>query len=101
MKIAELLRTIADIVDAENSKQDISIMTINEIPTAEETSNHDIDQIAKLAGIAKASTNPEVHVFPLSSAFPAGDDFHFSKKPSDMRSDSVSLYPSFTAMPKE
>lgn len=99
MKIAELLRTIADIVDSENTHSE-PVTVISTLPEQEKEIN-DIEQMARLAGVAKATTQPDVHVFPLSSAFPAGDDFHYSKNPADMRSDSVSLYPAYTAQPKE
>jgi len=99
MKIAELLRTIADLVDSESTDTS-SIEIISDIPEPDKQ-HSDIDQMMKLAGVAKATTEPDIHVFPLSSAFPAGDDFHYSKNPADMRSDSISLYPGYSARPKE
>lgn len=103
MKIAELLRTIADIVDAEQANGSTETISTTEIippsriNAPEEKNQLDLEQIMKLAGVARATTAPEVHVFPLTSAFPAGDDFHYSKNPADMRSDSVSLYPGYGA----
>ena len=101
MKIAELLRTIADIIDDEKNSKPAELITIQNMSPVEEKSSSDLDQIVKLAGVAKATTEPDIHIFPLSSAFPAGDDFHYSKNPADMRSDSVSLYPGYSARPKE
>ena len=105
MKIAELLRTIADIVDSEQPDQQNTlssdVVSITDVTPEQEQSQLDLAEIMKLAGVAKATTEPDIHIFPLSSAFPAGDDFHYSKNPADMRSDSVSLYPAYTAQPKE
>jgi hypothetical protein len=102
MKISEILRTLADLTATiENSQKEseASVVTQGQLHQ-----DHEVDQvndILKLSGVARASTTPDEHYFPLSSAFPAGDDFHHSKNPADMRSDSVSLYPSFSARPKE
>lgn len=88
MKIAELLKTFDELTGS-----------TPDTPSHETLTKHDddVDAILVLSGIGKASTEPDEHYFPLSSAYPAGDDVHHSKNPSDMRSDSVSLYPGYGA----
>lgn len=85
MKIAELLKTFND------------LMSTSEPPEEKSIDRDDMPDILILSGIGKATTQPDEHYFPLSSAYPAGDDVHHSKNPSDMRSDSVSLYPGYGA----
>jgi len=86
MKIAELLKTFDELSSLEPSeKKDIH------------SDDGDVTDILVLSGIGKANTQPDEHYFPLSSAYPAGDDIHHSKNPADMRSDSVSLYPGYGA----
>lgn len=85
MKIAELLKTFNDLMSTSEPSEEKSI------------DKDDMPDILILSGIGKATTQPDEHYFPLSSAYPAGDDVHHSKNPSDMRSDSVSLYPGYGA----
>ena len=89
MKIAELLKTFDELTGSTPDTSTSSLDTSDK--------NDDVDAILVLSGIGKASTEPDEHYFPLSSAYPAGDDVHHSKNPSDMRSDSVSLYPGYGA----
>ena len=98
MKISEILKTLADLTAALETSQEQEVVQVLPDRDAE------VDQVSdilKLSGVAKASTTPDEHYFPLSSAFPAGDDLHQMKNPADMRSDSISLYPAFSARPKE
>lgn len=90
MKVAEILRAIADIIDAAQGPE-------TDVVAVAEPQDTSVDQIAKLAGISQANTTPEETVFPLDAAFPSGDDMHSSKNPSDIRADSVSMYPGYGA----
>lgn len=56
-------------------------------------------QIAGLIGQGNVdySNSPEEKYAGVDAVTAAGDDVHKSKHPSDMRSDSVSLYPGFGA----
>lgn len=89
MKIAELLNTFDELVGSEVNKT-----SIKQEP---EEDDSEVNDIKILSGVGKATTRPDEHYFPLSSAYPAGDDVHYSKNPSDIRSDSVSLYPGYGA----
>jgi hypothetical protein len=102
MKVSEILRAIADIADAvEQPEEVVAVSIIPDESAIEQKQTNDIDILSKLAGLSKANTTPEEHYFPFSSASPAGDDLHHSKNPADMRSDSISLYPNYSASPKE
>jgi hypothetical protein len=87
MKISELLKTFDELSALEPTKK-------KDIPSDVDDGGTDI---LVLSGIGKANTQLDEHYFPLSSAYPAGDDIHHSKNPADMRSDSVSLYPGYGA----
>lgn len=93
MKVAEILRSIADIIDLAQ-EQETEVATI---ATVAEPEDNSVAQITKLAGITTANTTPEETVFPMSAAYPAGTDMHYSKNPSDIRADSVSMYPGYGA----
>lgn len=99
MKISEILKKLADLVDTLEQDDTLSQELI--VKPEEEQTVDTVQDILKLAGVTQASTTPEEHYFPLTSAYPAGDDMHHSKNPADMRSDSISLYPAYSAKPKE
>ena len=95
MKVAEILRAVADIIDLAQpeSQQEEPVVQVVDV----DQQDQEIDQLAKLAGITQASTTPAEEVFPVSASFPAGNDMHYSKNPADIRSDSVSQYPGYGA----
>jgi hypothetical protein len=93
MKVAEILRTIANIIDLAQ-EQEPAATIVEPVVEPEDTT---VTQITKLAGITTANTTPEEQVFPLVAAFPSGTDMHASKNPSDIRADSVSMYPGYGA----
>ncbi len=106
MKITDIIRGILDLADtslniqtqSDSLPSDIEIDT--NLVDVDQTDSSEIDEIAKLAGVSRASTTPSEIVFPLSSAYPAGDDVHQSKNPADIRSDSFSMYPGYQAEKK-
>ena len=95
MKVAEILRAVADIIDLAQPDAEQEQPVVQAVDVDQQ--DQEIDQLAKLAGITQASTTPAEEVFPVSASFPAGTDMHRSKNPADMRSDSVSLYPGYGA----
>ena len=95
MKVAEILRAVADIIDLAQPDAEQEQPVVAVVDNSQE--DQEIDQLAKLAGITQASTTPAEEVFPVSASFPAGNDMHYSKNPADMRTDSVSLYPGYGA----
>ena len=95
MKVAEILRAVADIIDLAQPDAEQEQPVVAVVDNSQE--DQEIDQLAKLAGITQASTTPAEEVFPVSASFPAGNDMHYSKNPADMRTDSISLYPGYGA----
>lgn len=93
MKVAEILRAIADIIDAAQETETDATALVTAVEPVDTT----VAQITKLAGITTASTTPDEVVFPMDSAFPSGTDMHYSKNPSDIRADSISMYPNYQA----
>ena len=95
MKVAEILRAIATIVDAvEQPEQTPEVQP--DVEVVELDVDNELDQIKQLAGM-NCTTEPNEHVFPLSAAFPAGDDVHQSKNPADIRTNAPSMYPGYQA----
>ena len=99
MKIAELLRTIADIVDSESTDPAPEQAAIEIVAQDPDIVAQDVemDQLAQLAGITRASTTPDEEVYAVQAVIPSGNDIHYSKNPADMRTDSISLYPGYGA----
>ena len=95
MKVAEILRAVADIIDLAQQDNAPQAPVVTVVDNSQD--DQEIDQLAKLAGITQASTTPAEEVFPVSASFPAGNDMHYSKNPADMRTDSISLYPGYGA----
>lgn len=98
MKVAEILKGLIELVAAEQQK-DNAVQAQVVIAKQEEDTDQELEHLRKLAGF-DASTKPDVHVYPLSAAYPAGDDVHYSKNPADIRADSISMYPGYQAEKK-
>lgn len=93
MKMAEILRAVADLIDIAQDEPVVEPEQSIEVVAQDD----EMEELARLAGIARASTTPCEEVFPVQSVIPAGNDIHYSKNPSDMRTDSISLYPGYGA----
>ena len=93
MKVAEILRAVADLIDVAQDQPIAAPEQSIEVVAQD----NEMEELSKLAGITRASTTPCEEVFPVQSVVPAGNDMHKSKNPSDMRTDSISLYPGYGA----
>ena len=93
MKVAEILRAVADLIDVAQAEPIAAPEQSIEVVAQD----NEMEELARLAGIARASTTPCEEVFPVQAVIPAGNDIHYSKNPSDMRTDSISLYPGYGA----
>lgn len=93
MKVAEILRAVADLIDVAQAEPIAAPEQSIEVVAQD----NEMEELSKLAGITRASTTPCEEVFPVQSVVPAGNDMHKSKNPSDMRTDSISLYPGYGA----
>ena len=96
MKISDLIRG--------PEKTQVQIVKIQQEPEASLNDVYDSEllrmrQIAGLlgSGDTEYSNSPEEKYAPLDSVIASGDDVHKSKHPSDIRSNSISMYPNFQA----
>ena len=101
MKITDIIRQVLDIVDAvEQPEPKMAVVVSTEPSPAEDDAELvRMPQIAGLIGTGDTeySNSPEEMTAPIDAVLASGDDVHKSKHPSDMRSDSVSMYPGLGA----
>lgn len=81
MRATEILRQLLDIID--------------QVETEPEMVQVAIAQDEEPAG--KYSNSPNEVVQPVASVIPSGTDFHHSKNPADIKSNSISMYPGWLA----
>ena len=93
MKMAEILRAVADLIDVAQDEP----MVEPEQSVEAVAQDNEMEELARLAGITRASTTPDEEVYSVQAVIPAGNDIHYSKNPADMRTDSISLYPGYGA----
>lgn len=98
MKITDIIRGILDVIDsAEAPEQEPAMAIAVEIePEAE------LADMQRLAGLIdfnepEFANAPTEVVAPVTAAFPAGDDVHYSKNPADIRTNAPSMFPGFQA----
>lgn len=101
MKITDIIRSVLDLVDSADQQEPAMAVVVSTEP---DTAQDDAElvrmkQIAGLLGTGDTeySNSPEEMIAPIDAVLASGDDVHRSKHPSDMRSDSVSLYPGLGA----
>jgi hypothetical protein len=103
MKITDIIRGVLDIVDAaEQPKPKLAVVVKTEPNPAEDDAELvRMRQIAGLIGTGDTeySNSPEEMTAPIDAVLASGDDVHKSKHPSDMRSDSISMYPNHQHRP--
>jgi hypothetical protein len=111
MRITDIIRGILDQVDAtvgrqqeEPAQPDVVITAPQEEPCSceQEPKSDLVAIIQQLAGLPVATepdyaNEPVEVVQPIGAAFPGGDGESQRKNPADIRSNSVSMYPSYQA----
>lgn len=101
MKITDIIRSVLDLVDsADQPEPQVAVVVSAEPDSAQDDAELvRMRQIAGLLGTGDTeySNSPEEMTAPIDAVLASGDDVHKSKHPSDMRSDSVSLYPGLGA----
>lgn len=99
MKITDIIRSVIDMIDAADPPEPKVAVVVNAQPEQDDAELVRMRQIAGLLGTGDTeySNSPEERVAPIDAVLAAGDDVHRSKHPSDMRSDSVSMYPGMGA----
>ena len=113
MKITDIIRGILDQVDARVEQPTQEPEMVVAVPAEEPCAacgqcpcacnSEEPDLLAIIQQLAGVGADPEYAnepvevVAPLQAAFPAGDDMHHSKNPSDIRTNAPSMYPGFQA----
>lgn len=101
MKITDIIRSVLDLVDAQQEPQPAVAVVVSAEPNPAED-DAELVRMRQIAGLigtgdTEYSNSPEEMTAPIDAVLASGDDVHRSKHPSDMRSDSVSLYPGLGA----
>lgn len=111
MKITDIIRGVLDLADmaVANTENKPDVTVSIDAPVAPEVEDEQqsadlVDVLKHLAGIndceeqlPEYANEPNEVVAPTRAAYPGGDDMHARKDPSDIRSDSVSMYPNYQA----
>ena len=101
MKITDIIRSVLDLVDsADQPEPQVAVVVSAEPDSAQDDA--ELVRMRQIAGLigsgdTEYSNSPEEMTAPIVAVLASGDDVHKSKHPSDMRSDSVSLYPGLGA----
>jgi hypothetical protein len=91
MKISDLIRGALDLID--RNSEPVHIQAKVAVPTDE------LDQMKQLAGVADYANSPGEHISDIDAVLAGGNDVNKPKHPSDIRSDSVSMYPMHQSRP--
>jgi hypothetical protein len=103
MKISDIIRTVLDLVDAQNNAPaQIKVTAVDAPETHDHTDDAELLRMKQIAGLigtgdTEYENSPEEKFAPLSAVLASGNDVHQSKHPSDIRADSISMYPNFQA----
>ncbi len=104
MKISDIIRTVLDLVDATDGPVQARISAVDTDQHAV-NDNSELLRMKQIAGLldpdpdAAYENQPHEKYAGVDAVIAAGDDVHRSKHPSDIRSDSVSMYPMFQGRP--
>lgn len=104
MKISELLRGLADLIDQENQGPTMSVQ-INAPAEMTQTMQPDQDELARMkmlsglvgTGDTQYSNSPEEMVGTIDNVTASGTDLNKSKHPADIRTNAGSMYPDWQA----
>lgn len=104
MKITDIIRGVLDLVDrAEQPEQPAVVVSATVAsPEQHEVDDSELVRMKQIAGlvtdrVGEYSNSPIEKYAGIDAVTAAGDDVHKSKHPSDIRSNSISMYPNFQA----
>jgi hypothetical protein len=104
MKISELLRGLAELIDQENQGPTMSVQinapadtTTTEIPQQDELARMRILSGLIGTGDTQYSNSPEEMVGTIANVTASGTDLNKSKDPADIRTNAPSMFPGFQA----
>lgn len=103
MKISELLRGLADLIDQENKGPTMAVQI--SAPVQAEVAPQTEDELARMrllsgligTGETQYSNSPEEMVGDLDNVTASGTDLNKSKHPADIRTNAPSMYPDWQA----
>jgi hypothetical protein len=94
MKITDIIRGMLDFIDGVDGKEE-TVDYEEENPTCE------LERIVQLAGDNPQFANsPDEQITPSEVIFSMGNDLNKPKHPSDIRADSISMYPNMQYNPE-
>ena len=103
MKISELLRGLADIIDQENKGPTMAVQITAPVVTQTEPAH--ADELARMqvlsgligTGNTQYANSPEEMVGTIDNVTATGTDLNKSKHPADIRTNAGSMYPDWQA----
>lgn len=99
MKISDIIRTVLDLVDATDHPVQAKVTAVD----TDSQADSELVRMRQIAGLLDTharenfENEPNEKYSGIDAVLASGDDVHRSKRPSDIRSDSVSMYPNFQA----
>jgi hypothetical protein len=99
MRITDIIRGVLDIVDRAEVPEPEMVIAVEPEANQDDAELVRMRQIAGLLGTGETeySNSPEERVADVDAVIASGDDVHKSKHPSDLRADSISMFPNFQA----
>lgn len=98
MKITDIIRAALDIIERHSEQPEVAV-------EPEVVAEPDVDELVIIQQLSGMPTDtgpnhvnaPEEFVAPIGASFPGGDGESQRKNPADIRADSISVYPTFSA----
>ena len=96
MKITDIIRGVLDVIDGAETTEQAPVVAIA-VDVEPEAELMDMQRLAGILAEPEFANGPNEIVAPMTAAYPAGDDVHYSKNPADIRADSISMFPAWQA----
>lgn len=100
MKITDIIRGVLDIIDCADAEkpQEPAVSVSITKPVETQADEDELARMKILSGLlskeqAQYSNSPQEMISSVDNVIASGTDVHQSKHPSDIRSDSMSMYP--------
>lgn len=99
MKITDIIRGVLDVIDRAEEPEQTPVVAAIELEVEPGAEIADMQKLAGILGVEEPeyANAPMEIVAPVTAAFPAGDDVHYSKNPADIRTNAPSMFPGFQA----
>ena len=99
MRITDIIRGVLDVIDRAEAPEPEMVIAVEPEVNQDDAELVRMRQIAGLLGTGETeySNSPEERVAGVDAVIASGDDVHRNKHPSDIRADSISMFPNFQA----